>query len=102
VSRPSHHTTRAGGIVAGALAMAAAIAALGPHGNFALIFLYVAATIGVCALATAATIRVLARLMHGSEATGLVEFGLLIGLFVVSPLALSGAFRILRATVGSL
>ena len=84
--------------------MIAAIAALGPNGNFALTFIYVACTLGVCAAAIMATIRVLARLMCGPgapEATGIVGVGILIGLFVVSPLALSGAFQLLRAVVGS-
>jgi hypothetical protein len=80
--------------------MAVAIAAQGPRGNFALTFAYVACTLGVCACATGVTIRVLARLTRG-EAAGLVEIGLLIGLFVVSPLALSGAFQLLQATIGA-
>jgi hypothetical protein len=83
--------------------MAAAIAALGPSGDIPRIFLYVACTLGVCAGATGVTIRVLACLMRGKsggEAAGLVEIGLLIGLFGVSPLALSGAFQLLEAVVG--
>jgi hypothetical protein len=81
--------------------MAAAIAALGPNGNYPLIFTYVACTLGVCACTTVVTIRVLGFLWRGS-ADGVVEFGLLIGLFIVSPLTLTGAFQILQAVVGSL
>jgi hypothetical protein len=107
VSGPSRQTIRfrAGLAAFGAVAMSAAIAALEPNRDFALTFVYVACTLGVCAVTTAVTIRVLARLMHGrsgdGEAQGLVEIGLLIGLFVVSPLALTGAFQLLQAVVGS-
>jgi hypothetical protein len=92
--------------VAGTVAMAAAISALGPNGNYVLIFTYVVCTLGVCACTTFATIRVLGYLWRGKSgagsADGVVEFGLLIGLFIVSPLTLTGAFQILQAVVGSL
>jgi hypothetical protein len=43
---------------------------------------------------------------HGKSATGsaegVVEFGLLLGLFIVSPQTLTGAFQILQAVVGAL
>jgi hypothetical protein len=107
VSRPPRSLIRfrAGLAASGAVATSAAIAVLEPNRDFALTFIYVACTFGVCAVATAVTIRVLARLMCGPsgdrEAQGLVEIGLLIGLFVVSPLALTGAFELLQAVVGS-
>jgi hypothetical protein len=96
---------RAGFLFAGGIvAPAAAIAALGPNGNYPLVFAYVASTLGVCACTTFATIRVLGLLWHGKSATdsaeGVVEFGLLIGLFIVSPLTLTGAFQVLHAVVG--
>ena len=80
--------------------LAAAIAALAPSGDFVRTFLYVTCTLAVCACATVATVRVLARLFK--EAAGIVEFGALIGLFVVAPVALIGAFQILEAVIGSL
>jgi hypothetical protein len=98
---------RAGFLFAGGIvAPAAAIAALGPNGNYPLVFAYVASTLGVCACTTFATIRVLGYLWRGNSgagsADGVVEFGLLIGLFIVSPLTLTGAFQILQAVIGSL
>jgi hypothetical protein len=96
---PKH---RAGFLFAGgSIAMAAAIAALGPNGNYPLVFAYVACTLGVCACTTFVTIRALGFLWRGG-AEGVVEFGLLIGLFIVSPLTLTGAFEVLQAIVGSL
>jgi hypothetical protein len=90
----------------GATAMLAAIAALGQRGNFWMTFLYVSCTALVATCATAVTIRGAARLGKrrpgAGDAPGFIEAGLLIGLFVVSPLALSGAFIILDALVGSL
>ena len=90
----------------GALALAASIAAVAPNGNFVLTFAYVACTLGVCAVTTLVTIRVLTLLGRGKsgnpEIAGLVEIGLLIGLFVVSPLTLTGAFELLEAVVGAL
>ncbi len=90
----------------GALALAASIAAIAPNGNFVLTFAYVACTLGVCAVTTLVTIRVLTLLGRGKngnpEIAGLVEIGLLIGLFVVSPLTLTGAFHLLEAVVGAL
>ncbi|HTZ36225.1 MAG TPA: hypothetical protein VMB84_09400 [Stellaceae bacterium] len=99
--RPRRPTRVCAGALAGgaAMALAAAAALLGRSGNFALTFAYVACTLGVCACATAATIGVLAR--WRDESGGLVEIGLLVGLFVVSPLALIGAFRLLAATIGT-
>ena len=91
---------------AGALGLAASIAALAPSGNFTLTFTYVACTLGVCACTTLVTIRVLTRLGRGKssnpEAAGMVEIGLLVGLFVVSPLTLTGAFHLLDAVLGGL
>ena len=102
--QPSTFLIRAASIV-GALALAAAIAALAPSGNFATTFAYVACTLAVCAVTTLVTIRVLTRLGRGKsgnpEIAGLVEIGLLICLFVVSPLTLTGAFQLLEAVVGS-
>ena len=90
----------------GALVLAASIAAIAPNGNFVPTFAYVACTLGVCAVTTLVTIRVLTLLGRGKsgnpEIAGLVEIGLLIGLFVVSPLTLTGAFQLLEAVVGSL
>jgi hypothetical protein len=86
--------------------MAVAIAALAPSGNFAPTLVYVACTLGVCALTTLVTIRVLAWLWLGKsgsrETAGMVEIGLLIGLFIVSPLTLTGAFQLLEAVLGGL
>jgi hypothetical protein len=90
----------------GALALAASIAAVAPNGNFVPTFAYVACTLAVCAVTTLVTIRVLTLLGRGKsgnpEIAGLVEIGLLIGLFVVSPLTLTGAFELLEAVVGGL
>ena len=90
----------------GAIAMLAAISTLGGRANFWLTFLYVGCTALVATCATAVTIRGAARLGKrrpgAGDRPGFIEVGLLIGLFVVSPLALSGAFVILNALVGSL
>jgi len=98
--RHSHPRRDAAIFAAGATVFAAAAAALSPSGDFIRIFLYVAATLAVCACATAATIRVLGRVFK--DAVGTVAFGALIGLFVVAPLALSGAFHLLEAVLGTL
>ena len=87
-------------VVAGAVAMTAAIAGLAPSGDFFLTFLYVACTFSVCALTTWTTIRVLAQFAR--DRSGVVEIGLLVGLFGVSPLALSGALILLEAVAGAL
>jgi hypothetical protein len=91
---------------AGALGLAVAIAAVAPSGNFATTLAYVACTLGVCAVTTLVTIRLLTRLGRGRsgnpEIAGLVEIGLLIGLFIVSPLTLTGAFELLEAVLGGL
>jgi len=105
-TRPQRNNRIGAACVAGALGLAAAIAALSPSGNFALTFIYVACTLGVCACTTLVTIRVLTRLGRGKsgnpEAADMVEIGLLAGLFIVSPLALTGAFQLLEAVVGAL
>jgi hypothetical protein len=82
------------------MVLAAAMAALGPSGDFARTFLDVVCTLVVCACATAVTIRTLGWVMTGGAGT--VELGLLIGLFVVAPAALAGAFQILEAVIGAL
>ena len=91
--------------LAGALAMSCAIAALGRRGSFLVTLLYVSCTVLVGAAATLVTIRGIAgptRRAGGSgPPPGLFETGFLIGLFVVAPLALSGAFAILEVLVGS-
>ena len=90
----------------GAVAMLVAIAALGGRGSFWVTFAYVTCTALVATCATSVTIQGAARLGRRRPGTGdepgFIEAGLLIGLFVVSPLALSGAFVILEALVGSL
>ena len=105
--RPNYQKTLPiGACAAGALALVAAIAAVAPSGNFAPTFAYVACTLGVCACTTLVTIRLLIRLGRGKtgdpEAAGMVEIGLLVGLFIVSPLALTGAFHLLDAVLGGL
>jgi len=87
-------------VAVGAVAMTAAIAGLAPSGDFFLTFLYVACTFSVCALATWTTIHVLVRFARGRS--GIVEIGLLVGLFGVSPLALTGALILLEAVAGAL
>lgn len=80
--------------------MTAAIAGLAPSGNFLLTFLYAGCTFVVCALATGTTVRLAAQLARGRS--GAVEIGLLIGMFGVTPLALSGALALLEAVAGAL
>jgi hypothetical protein len=95
-----------GGLIApaGILAMVCAISALGRRDSFIVTFLYVACTLLVGAAATLVTIRGIAgfgKSKDGRDQAGLFETGFLIGLFVVAPLALSGAFVILEALIGS-
>ena len=93
-------------IVSGALAMLVTIAALGGRAEFARNFLYLACTVSVATCATMVTIRAAARLGKRrpgfGDRPGFVEMGLLLGLFVVSPLALSGAFELLQAVIARL
>jgi hypothetical protein len=89
---------------AGTLALVCAISSLGQHDSFVVTFLYVACTLLVGGAATIVTIRGVAGPAKGKDGrdqpAGLFETGFLIGLFVVAPLALSGAFVILGALVG--
>src|SRR5215813_9109269 len=89
-----------GGIVAGL----AATAALGGRSHFGITLLYVVCTVFVVACATWVTICGAAKLGKGrpgyGDRPGFIEIGFLIGLFAVSPMALSGAFVILDALVG--
>jgi|HubBroStandDraft_4_1064222.scaffolds.fasta_scaffold352764_2 hypothetical protein len=91
--------------VCGILAIVCAISALGRRDSFAVTFLYVACTLLVGGTATVVTIRGIAGPARGKggrrPVAGSFETGLLIGLFVVAPLALSGAFALLEALVGS-
>ncbi|GEM_PF-4933789 len=98
--------TRALAVGGAVVAMVLAISALGGRAGFWLTFLYVGCTVAVATCATAVTINGAARLGRrrpgAGDRPGFIEAGLLIGLFLVSPLALSGAFIILGALVGPL
>jgi len=93
-------------IAGGVLAMLVATAALGGRAGFWINFSYLACTVLVASCATMVTIRGAARLGKRrpgfGDRPGFVEAGLLIGLFVVSPVALTGAFEILGAVLGRL
>ena len=96
-------TMRRGLFAAGALAMLVSVAALGGRAEFARNLLYLTCTAAVATTATMVTIRAAARLGKRrpgfGDRPGFVEMGLLLGLFVVSPLALSGAFEILQVVM---
>ena len=82
-----------------------AAAAEGGHADFGKTLLYALCTVAVVAAATGVTIGGAARLGKGrpgwGDRPGFIEAGLLIGVFAISPLALSGAFAILNALVGA-
>jgi hypothetical protein len=87
-------------VATGVAAFAAVTATLSPSGDYSRTFLYVACTLAVCGCATVVTIGLLRRLFE--DAAGVVEFGAMIGLFVIAPAALLGAFQILEAVIGAL
>jgi hypothetical protein len=91
-------------IWAGIVVLLTVTAALGGRAHFGVTLLYVACTVLVVACATSVTICGAVRLGKGQpgrrDRPGFVEIGFLIGLFAVSPMALSGAFVLLDALVG--
>lgn len=88
----------------GLTVLLAALAAAGGRDDFAKTLLYALSTIAVVTVATAVTIGGAARLGKGrpgwGDRPGYIEAGLLIGIFLIAPAALSGAFVILDALVG--
>src|SRR5437764_11920398 len=82
----------------------AVIAAANGRGEFGKTLLYALCTIAVVIAATGVTVAGAARLGKGrpgwGDRPGYVEAGVLIGVFLIAPAALSGAFVILNAMVG--
>ena len=89
----------------GLAALLAALAAANGRGDFGRTLLYALCTILVVGVATAVTVGSAARLGKGrpgwDDKPGYIEAGLLIGVFAVAPAALSGAFLILDALIGT-
>jgi hypothetical protein len=85
--------------------LVAAAASLGGRAGFVVTLLYATSTVLVITCATGVTVSGAARLGKcrpgRGDRPGFVEIGFLIGFFVVSPTALSGAFVILDALVGA-
>ena len=88
----------------GLAAMLAALAAANGRGDFGRTLLYALCTVAVVIVATGVTVGGATRLGKGrpgwGDRPGYVEAGLLIGVFLIAPAALSGAFVILNAMVG--
>ena len=86
-------------------ALLAAIAAANGRGDFGKTLLYALCTVAVVIAATGVTVGGAARLGKGrpgwGDRPGYIEAGLLIGVFAIAPAALSGAFVILNALVGT-
>jgi hypothetical protein len=89
----------------GIVALLTIMAALGGRAHFGITLLYVVCTVFVVACATWVTICGAAQLGKGRpgrhDRPGFIEIGFLIGLFAVSPMALSGAFVLLEALLGA-
>jgi hypothetical protein len=82
----------------------AALAAADGRGDFRKTLLYTLCTVAVVIAATGVTIGGAARLGRcrpgWGDRPGYIEAGLLVGVFLIAPAALSGAFAILNAAIG--
>jgi hypothetical protein len=89
----------------GLAALLAVFAAANGRGDFGRTLLYALCTILVVGVATLVTVGSAARFGKGrpggGDKPGYVEAGLLIGVFAIAPTALSGAFVILNALIGT-
>lgn len=88
----------------GLAASLAVIAAADGRGEFGKSLLYALCTAAIVIAATGVTVGGAARLGKGrpgwGDRPGYIEAGLLIGVFLIAPAALSGTFVILNALVG--